>query len=200
MKTVKISSLRPTQLTVGLIEASWKSLEMWALSARKRALLIAEKPAEVIIGPGGKPYLTNHHHVALAAHFCGVKRMPMTIVDDLSALTRAAFFRRLKSSGRVYLRNPKGHLLGIEALPRHLWEMQDDAFRSLAGIAKERGAYKDSSVPFAEFQWAEFFRGKIMLGPTKEDFDNALMAALSLSHSPKAKRLPGYCKALISND
>jgi len=198
MKTVKITSLRPTQVTIGLIEVSWKSVEICSLSARKRAALIAEKPAEVILAPREKPYLVNHHHVALAAHFSGMKRMPMIIVDDFSSLTQAAFFRKMINLNRLHLRDSAGQRVSERALPRHLWGLIDDPYRSLAGIVKERGAYKDTSIPFAEFAWAEFFRDTIRIGPTKDDFEHALMEALSLSHSPRAKRLPGYCKSLIS--
>ncbi len=47
-------------------------------------------------------------------------------------------------------------------------------------------------ISFSEFQWANFFRKQIDIGPKPEDLNKAVEAALRLSHTVEAKDLPGY--------
>jgi hypothetical protein len=54
------------------------------------------------------------------------------------------------------------------------------------------GGYATTATAFCEFLWADFFRHRIVVGPTHEDFQRAVAAALALARSPAAASLPGY--------
>ena len=44
-------------------------------------------------------------------------------------------------------------------LPKHIGELQNDPFRSLAAVTKNYGCWIDPrNVPFVEFLWGDFFR------------------------------------------
>lgn len=57
---------------------------------------------------------------------------------------------------------------------------------------RERKGYAETDVPFAEFQWADFFRTRVKIESAAGGFERAVAAALKLAGSPKAKNLPGY--------
>ena len=77
-------------------------------------------------------------------------------------------------------------------LPEDVRSLADDPFRSVAWQVRKRGGYDKSSLPFAEFKWAQYFREHIKTYPTRADFEQAVIEALAIAHAPGAKNLPGY--------
>jgi hypothetical protein len=82
--------------------------------------------------------------------------------------------------------------------------LTDDPYRSLAGAVREAKAFDKSNKPFAEFLWANFFRGlgpdgtrqrpPIHIGPGAEGFRRAVEEGKLWAHLPQASHLPGYKK------
>ena len=85
-----------------------------------------------------------------------------------------------------------GKPVSFELIPDSLVNLIDDPYRSLAGYVRDAGGYDKSPTAFCEFQWADFFRARVRIGPTRADFNNAVATALKLAASPEAAKLPGY--------
>jgi hypothetical protein len=85
-----------------------------------------------------------------------------------------------------------GKPCGFEAIPSHLVQLLDDPYRSLAGYVRNAGGYDKTPTAFAEFLWADFFRTRVTIGPTRAAFNNAVQRALPLAGSKEAAGLPGY--------
>jgi len=77
-------------------------------------------------------------------------------------------------------------------LPEDVRGLADDPYRSLASAVRKRGGYEKTSVPFAEFRWAAFFRERLKTYPTRAGFEKAVDEALTIAHDAAAKGLPGY--------
>ena len=71
-------------------------------------------------------------------------------------------------------------------------QLLDDPYRSLAGYVRNAGGFDKTPTAFAEFLWADFFRTRVTIGPTRADFNNAVQRALPLAGSNEAAGLPGY--------
>jgi hypothetical protein len=86
----------------------------------------------------------------------------------------------------------KGRPQGFEDIPDHLEKLVDDPHRSLAGYVRDAGGYEKTPTAFAEFLWADFFRPRVKIGPTRPQFDASVATGLKLASSPDAAHLPGY--------
>jgi hypothetical protein len=188
----RIAGLRPTQLTVGFIEIAWKREEWATLSAPRRRVLLRDHVVPVVLGPDGGRYVVDHHHLCLALLQEGTATVLTQQLDDLSWLPRGAFWRTLEFRRWVHPYDPRGRRQPYTALPRSMLGLRDDPCRSLAAIARRNGAYSKVDVPFAEFEWAEFFRDR--LGPVTRGKipENLVRAATRLARSNAARYLPGW--------
>jgi hypothetical protein len=74
LQPIPILSLRPTQMTVGMREVKEKR-ERWRghQSKKKQAALLGKHMIPVVLGPDGRHYVVDHHHLARALHDEGVK-------------------------------------------------------------------------------------------------------------------------------
>jgi hypothetical protein len=77
-------------------------------------------------------------------------------------------------------------------IPDHLSKLEDDVYRSLAGYIRDAGGFDKTPTAFAEFIWADFFRRNVPIETVRSDFQTAVQAGLSLSHSKWAKNIPGF--------
>ena len=83
----------------------------------------------------------------------------------------------------------------ISAIPKSLKDLKDDPYRSLAGFVRAEGGFAKVQTPFAEFLWADFYRGSIKEELLTKHFDKALKQAILLAHHAEAKKLPGFLPA-----
>ncbi len=74
----------------------------------------------------------------------------------------------------------------------HIWDLEDDEFRSLSASVRDAGGYEKTAVPLEEFRWADFFRRSLPLPHSDADFDALIEMALQLAKSTAALGLPGY--------
>lgn len=189
---VEIHRLRPTQVTVGLIEVRDKRAKLEALKKKEQRDFMELRPIPAVWGPDGKLYITDHHHLGRAASEADVDTGFFCIEGDFSKCPIAQFWPRMSGNNWAHPVDQNGKPCGFEAIPDHLENLIDDPYRSLAGYVRDAGGYDKTAVAFSEFQWADFFRPRVKIGPTRADFTNSVAIALKLSTSPEAASLPGY--------
>jgi hypothetical protein len=189
---VEIHRLRPTQVTVGMIEVRDKRARLEAFKKKEQRDFMAEHPIPAVWGPDGKLYITDHHHLGRAASEAEVDTGFFFIEEDFSKCPIAQFWPKMSANQWAHPVDRNGKPCGFEAIPDHLEKLIDDPYRSLAGYVRDAGGYQKTPIAFAEFQWADFFRPRVTIGPSRQDFNNSVVLALKLAASPEAASLPGY--------
>jgi hypothetical protein len=194
LKPVPIDELRPTQITVGMREVQarrkhWKS----QTTGGKREAFLQKHLIPVIIGAGGRHFVLDHHHLALALYQEGLREMYVTVVADLSALDKDTFWFVLDQRNWMHPFDRTGVRRSYKAIPRNVKELQDDPYRSMAGELRRLGGFAKDTTPYSEFLWADFLRKRIKIGLVESDFKRSLQIALGLAKSKDAEYLPGWC-------
>ena len=190
---VEIESLRPTQITVGLHEVAAKRREWRHAKAGKRLKILGRHAVPAVLGPKGRLYVVDRHHLARALLEEGEKTLQVYILSDLSHVDKAAFWTVLDNSGWCHAYDHKGRRCELSDIPKTLAEMTDDPFRSLAGQLRRSGGYAKTDKPFSEFIWADFLRRRVDDAIVRADFAGALVKALELARTDDARYLPGWC-------
>jgi hypothetical protein len=189
---VEIHRLHPTQITVGMIEVHDKVTMLQTLKKPGLRDFLVAHAVPAVWGPDDKLYLTDHHHLGRAAFEAGVESGFFWVEDDLSKLKPQEFWKRMQTERWAHPVDEHGQPLTCDDIPRHLEKLRDDVYRSLAGYVRNAGGYDKTPTAFAEFVWADFFRKRIVVGPKRSDFDQAVVQALKLAASQDAAGLPGY--------
>lgn len=193
VRTTRILDLRPTQITVGMREVADKRRRWRREHGRRAAEFLGRHMIPVALGPKHKPYVVDHHHLALALHQEGVENILTTTVADLSHLQKDAFWVVLDHRGLTHPFDAAGKRLRYADVPATLTELIDDPYRSLAGALRRAGGYAKDATPFSEFLWADFMRRRIKPALVDENFGRALKQALTLARRQEASYLPGWC-------
>jgi len=196
LKPVGILDLKPTQITVGLREVGARRRRWRKRSDKDTAKFLGRHRIPVILGPQGRPYLIDNHHLARALYEAGIKKVLTLIVADLSRLDTDAFWFVMENRGWAHPYDGRGRRRPHEALPTTVKGLRDDPFRSLAGELRRAGGYAKETVPFTEFLWADFLRRRVKRKLVENDFPRALKEALKLARSEMADYLPGWCGAV----
>lgn len=189
---VEISSLRPTQMTVGYREVAAKRAEWDAMSKSKRKRFLDGHVVPTVLGPKQRHYVVDHHHLARALADDGHDTVLVGQLADLSALERSEFWSIMDHRRWVYPYDNDGERQPFDAIPKSITALTDDPWRSLAGSVRQAGGYAKENEPFAEFLWADFLRHRLDAAQLASDFDATLAAALKLAHKPAAAHLPGW--------
>ena len=189
---VEIHRLRPTQITVGLIEVHDKRVRLEAMKKHEQQDFLQAHAIPAVWGPDGKLYIIDHHHLGRAAEEAGIDSGFFNVEDDFSKVPIAQFWPKMSAAHWAHPIDQRGQPQSFEAIPDHLAKLIDDPYRSLAGYVRDQGGYEKSPEPFCEFLWADFFRTRVTIGPTRADFDKAVVVALKLAATPAAAKLPGY--------
>ena len=192
---VEITSLKPTQMTVGLREVEDKRRQWAAIREEKGADFLGHHMVPVVLGHKQRLYLVDHHHLALALHEEGVKHVLTSIVSDLSHLDRQEFWSVMDHRNFVYPFDVDGVRHPIENLPKRIVDLKDDPFRALAGAVRDAGGFAKIDAPFSEFLWADFLRRRVGDKKLRHSFEDAVEEAMQLARSRDARHLPGWCGA-----
>lgn len=187
-----IHDLHPTQLTVGMIEVLDKKKHLASLKAAEQRDFLQAHPIPAVDGPGGKLYITDHHHLGRAALEAGVAKGFFTVEADLSACAPDDFWAAMDKQLWVHPLDEHGVRHCYAAVPNHLEKLVDDPYRSLAGYVRDAGGYDKTPTAFAEFVWADFFRRSIAVEDLKADFHAAVQRAIKLAKGKLAAGLPGF--------
>jgi hypothetical protein len=190
---VAIADLRPTQMTVGLREVDRKRAEWRKKEESDGGEFLGRHMVPAVIGPKGRPYLIDHHHLVRALHEEGVEHVLVTIVADLSKLEKSLFWTFMDNRNWLHAFDAQGKRHTHGRLPKSIEDMADDPFRSLAGELRRSGGYAKDATPYSEFLWADFLRRKIDRKQVEDKFQAALVEALDEAHGPEASYLPGWC-------
>lgn len=189
---VPVTELRPTQMTVGFREVAEKR-RVWRDKESQGAAFLGRHMIPVLLGPKGRSYVIDHHHLARALFDEGVESVATVVVADLSRLAKDAFWVFADNRGWCHPYDAEGRRRGFDDIPRTLKGMADDPYRSLAGELRRAGGFSKETTPFSEFLWADFLRRLIKPKDVEEDFAGALSKALKLARSGRAQHLPGWC-------
>ena len=187
---IAITALRPTQVTVGRSEVDEKR-RRWRDVKDKRQFLSTHR-VPVLLGPNRHSYMLDHHHLARALLDEGVTQVAVTVLADLSHLSNPAFWTFLDDRGWCHPYDDRGNRIEFDLIPRHIVDLSDDPFRSLARETRRRGGFTKDLRPFSEFVWADFLRLRIKRRLVEHDFETAVAEALGLVQSREAARLPGW--------
>ena len=193
LRTVAIADLRPTQMTVGLREVEAKRKEWRKRHGAEKAAFLGAHMIPVLLGPDGRNYVIDHHHLARALLEEEVETVALTTVADLRHLETDEFWSVCDHRGWVYPYDAEGVRHPYEDLPKKVAKMADDPFRSLAGELRVMGGYAKDTAPYSEFMWADFLRRRIKRTRLDKDFAASLKEAYGLARAPAAGYLPGWC-------
>lgn len=196
LKPVKIEDLRPTQITVGMREVEAKRRSWREKAPKKELKFLEDHMMPVILGPKGRHYIIDHHHLARALHEEGRKDVLVTVVADLSKIDKDAFWVFLDNRSWLHPFDEHGRRRDYGDIPRSVADLADDPYRSLAGELRRIGGFAKDTTPFSEFLWADFLRRRVKRKLVEEDFADALEKSLELAKSQDADYLPGWCGPL----
>lgn len=193
--------LHPTQIAVGFQQVKAKQKKLENKSKEEFERYMARHPIPVILGPHGKYYMTDHHHLACALYNLGIKKWPITIIEDYGddAHDQTRFWEALKHDYYVWLYDENGSKLTLEQylhkLPKDVRHLKDDPYRSLAGIIRKLGAYEKDWTPFSEFQWANYLRQYVEIDSDGVIKMKHIKHAMELAKTKDASHLPGFLKS-----
>jgi len=189
---VELDRLRPTQLTAGYAEVARKRAEWAQLAAKERRKVLASHWFPAVLGPRGRYFIVDHHHLGMALLDEGVRRVRLTLLADLSYLLPAVFWRVMEQRGWAHPFDRSGERRGFDAMPKRIAQLVDDPHRSLAGLLRASGGYAKDTAPYAEFLWADYLRPHITARQIEQSIEAALQEAMGLARSPLARYLPGW--------
>jgi hypothetical protein len=192
LQYAEIKSLCPTQLTVGFLEVEVKRKNLAALSSKDQGEFLKDHPMPVVIGPGKKLYITDHHHLARAAFELKIPEACFEVDEDFSSMSQDKFWAAMDKQSWVHPLDHNGVRHRYDAIPKTLDKLVDDVYRSVAGFVRDAGGYDKTHTAFAEFIWADFFRRNIPIEDVTENFKGAVKQGIELARSPIAKRIPGF--------
>jgi hypothetical protein len=166
-----------------------------AADGEKGALYLGAHMIPVILGPKGRHYVIDHHHLCRALHEEGVEKILVNVVADLSRLTKGALWVYMDNRGWCHPYDNEGKRRPFDDIPTSVAKMTDDPYRSLAGELRRAGGFAKDTTPFSEFIWADFLRRRVKAKQIEDDFESALKKAVKLAKSDDADYLPGWCGA-----
>ena len=188
----KLLDLHPTQMTAGFAEVALKRREWKGLSKKDRKQLLASHWFPAVLGPRGRSFIVDHHHLGLALHEEGVERVKLMVLDDLSYVAPTIFWRVMEQRNWVHPFDASGKRRPYTDIPARITDLVDDPHRSLAGMLRSAGGFAKDTSPFAEFLWADYLRPHISRVQIRKTLDVALREAQGLAKSPLARYLPGW--------
>ena len=194
----KLLDLHPTQMTAGFAEVVLKRREWAALSKKDRKELLASHWFPAVLGPRGRSFIVDHHHLGLALLEEGVERVKLMVLEDLSYLAPTIFWRVMEQRNWVHPFDANGKRQPYTAIPARITDLSDDPHRSLAGLLRSAGGFAKDASPFAEFLWADYLRPHISRSQIRKTLDAALREAQRLAKSPLARYLPGWSGVMLA--
>jgi len=190
---IRITALRPTQMTVGFREVERKRLAWRRRAQGDRPDFLGEHMIPAVIGPGRRIYVIDQHHLVRALHEEGVSHVLVSVVADLADLKKPLFWTYMDKRNWLHPFDAEGTRHGDDKIPKKIEDLTDDPYRSLAGELRRVGGYAKVDTPYSEFLWADFLRDRISRKLIDRDFERALAEALDLAHRKHADYLPGWC-------
>ena len=188
----KLAQLRPTQFSVGYAEVELKAAEWKKLKKKERQQVLESHVFPAVLGLEGAYYIVDHHHLGIALIEQGLKEVWVTKLDDMSWLEPTIFWRTMEFRSWTHPYDHRGRRRDYADMPRRLIRLQNDPYRSLAGLVRLAGGYAKDLAPFSEFLWADFFRPRVSARLIAEERVRATRMGVKLARSNDACYLPGW--------
>ena len=192
---VPILDLRPTQITVGRHEVEQKRGEIRKLGDEQWPGYLGRHMIPVVLGPKGRPYIIDNHHLTLALHLEGIAQVLITAVADVSKLSKHSFWHYMDARNWLHPFDADGVRQPYESLPKSVDGLIDDPYRSLAGAVRDAGGFAKDPTPYSEFLWADFLREHVPQDLIRSDFPAAIAEGARQARTGAADYLPGWCRS-----
>jgi hypothetical protein len=186
----EVVELHPTQIVVGYKEVELKEARLEGMTEKELDLYLQEHPFPVVTGPRNRKFMIDHHHLGLALVRRKHKHCYYNAVHEFHTIPPDKFFRVMSVMELLYLGGPDGKLMSVTQIPKRVEDLVDDPYRSLAGVCRDAGGFTKVHTPYSEFQWASFFRDRIIID--KQDWEGTVKHAVQLAGTIEAKFLPGF--------
>ena len=197
-ETTSIASLRPTQMTLGMLEVKKRKNHIAKLTDQALTDYLDARLVTAVLAPDSQRYIIDRHHLCRALLELGNRDVKCETICDASHLAEDEFWRFLDLRGWVHPFDADGKRQAISALPRRINDLVDDPFRSLAGLLRNEKGFLKNDTAFEEFIWADFLRRRIDRALIERDVAAALQQADALAHSKDAAHLPGYAAGITA--
>ena len=138
---IALTSLHPTQMTLGLREVARRMAGFLALQPRQRTEYIAERIVPCVRGPRQRLFLIDRHHMCRALLDAGSTTVVCSLVEDFSGLQPNEFWQRMDSCGWAHAFDAHGRRRPAADIPGSLQELQDDPYRALASVLRRENGY-----------------------------------------------------------
>src|SRR5450755_2906715 len=125
IQEMAVRQLLPTQLTVGMIEVREKTKHLASLKPKPLQEYLADRAMPVVSGPGGRHYITDHHHLARAALDAGIDTAFFSFEADLSRYDVEEFWREMNRNLWVHPREETGISHHSSLIPTDLKNLID---------------------------------------------------------------------------
>ncbi len=190
--SLAINDLHPTQPGIGLLQVEQEVEQLRHKSAKKLWALAQKKRIPVVIGPDGRYWLVDRHHLTRTLWSLGMREVPVIIEGKLTDANQ--FWSQMQERHWTWLRDEQGHPISPDKLPAHIALLPDYPYRSLAGFAEDAGLYRKADQRyFIEFAWAQYLGEKLKWrAVTRDNLKTLLKASSILACLPDAADLPGY--------
>lgn len=189
---IKVQQLRPLQATVGMLEVDEKRTHLLSLDAKALKQFLKTAPIPTVLGKDARHYVIDHHHLARALWDGAMTEAFAQVIEDFSALSELQFWDAVIERRWVHPYDERGILRALSVIPDEVSGLTDDPYRSLAAFVRNAGGYLKTPEPFAEFQWAAFYRTRIPMWTNPLQFKAAVEQGVHLARSPDARTLPGF--------
>ncbi|WP_035060772.1 ParB-like protein [Andreprevotia chitinilytica] len=186
------TKLHPTQPAIGLMQVEDEMQSYTGKTPQELDQLMRKKEIPVVIGPKGRFYLTDRHHLSSALWRLHVPTATVMVIGKINDPKQ--FWPQMQERHWAWLYDQHGAPLPPKQLPKSLADLKDDPYRSLAGYAASADYYgKAEHAYFVEFAWARYFGDKLDWQPINRDNLAATMETIKpLVCLPAASELPGY--------
>jgi hypothetical protein len=192
---IALDRLRPTQLTLGMDDVRRRRAKIAAMNAADLAAYLERKAVPHVIGPEGRVYMTDHHHLVRALW---EENKPHAIlglcVADWSRLDVKTFWTRMDDEALCWPIDADGNRRPFAAIPDHVSRLTDNPWRTLARRVRGK-SFADLDTPFQEFMWGDYFRSFMSRRLIETDVGLATDLARRLARLDEAQDLPGWLGA-----
>lgn len=151
---IDVQDLHPTQSAVGMGAAACKSGKITRKAKDGKLndwLLEDNRWVPLVRGPGGKFYLTDHHHLSTAVLNADIpdkqKRLYAYVLKDWSGMKEDAFWKSMEKENLTWLKSPDGQPITPKELPSRIDKLQDDPLRTLSAWVRSSCGYVKCNPP-----------------------------------------------------
>lgn len=203
---IDICDLHPTQLTLGYGAVAERKVKLAAKSDAELQAHLEDEKRRVphVLGPNGRIYMTDHHHLARALWEMGKTKIVLgERVRDFSDVAPAseapalldpvlhAFWQKMEKAELCWPVDAVGNRRPFAAIPDHISKLGDNPWRTLARKVRDK-AFVDDDTAFQEFMWGEYFRSFMTRRLVDEQPEIAAKTAIRVGALPDAQDLPGF--------